>query len=126
MDNVDMDGNENMDDDNISGDGGDDADDLDAKQEYVKKEYIARPYTSETGALEEVQASIIKNTRPRIVMKITRQRKEFCQDNIGYVEKDATESFSQELRQQTKNIMYMTQKKVLEKGFQAALQMKRF
>ena len=126
MDNVDMDGNEGMDDDNISGDGGDDADDLDAKQEYVKKEYIARPYVSETGALEEVQSSIIKNTRPRIVMKVTRQRKEFCQDNIGYVEKDATESFSQELRSQTKNIMYMTQKRVLEKGFQAALQMKRF
>lgn len=72
MDNMDMEGNEGMDDDNISGADGEDADDLDAKQEYVKKEYVARPYTSDTGALEEVQNSIIKNTRPRIVMKVTR------------------------------------------------------
>ena len=35
--------------DNISGDGGEDGDDLDAKQEYVKKEYVARPYASDTG-----------------------------------------------------------------------------
>lgn len=40
--------------DNISGDGGEDGDDLDAKQEYVKKEYVARPYASDTGALQEI------------------------------------------------------------------------
>jgi len=86
----------------------------------VKKEYVARPYTCESGMLEEVQNSIIKNTRPQIILKVARQRKEFGQDNIGYVEKDATESFSQELKSSVKNIMYMTQRKVLDIGLQAA------
>jgi len=46
-----MDGAEGMDEDNISGDGAEQDDDLDGKQEYVKKEFIARPYTSDSGAL---------------------------------------------------------------------------
>ena len=106
--------------DNISGDGAEEGDDGEGKQEYVKKEYVARPYSSDTGVLEDIQSSIIKNTRPMMTMKVARQRKEFGQDNIGYVEKDATESFSQELKSSVKNIMYMTQKKVLEIGLQAA------
>jgi len=40
--------------DNISGDGVEEGDDGEGKQEYVKKEYIARPYKSDTGMLEEV------------------------------------------------------------------------
>ena len=40
--------------DDMSGDGGDDGDDGDVKQEYVKKEFVARPYASDTGVLEEV------------------------------------------------------------------------
>lgn len=40
---------------NASGDGGDDYDEGDAKAEYVKKEYFARPYECITGALEEVE-----------------------------------------------------------------------
>jgi len=35
--------------DNMSGDGGDDQDDGEGKQEYIKKEFVARPYVSETG-----------------------------------------------------------------------------
>lgn len=42
------------DNDNVSGDGGDDGDDGDVKQEYVKKEFIAKPWVSDSGALEEV------------------------------------------------------------------------
>ena len=52
--------------DNLSGDGGDDGEDGEGKQEYVKKEYIAKPYTSTSGVLEEVENSIIKNNRPRL------------------------------------------------------------
>jgi hypothetical protein len=52
--------------DNLSGDGGDDGEDGEGKQEYVKKEYIARPYESTSGVLEEVENSIIKNSRPRL------------------------------------------------------------
>jgi hypothetical protein len=39
-------------------DGGD-LDDLDGKQEYVRKEFFARPYESNTGVQEEVQNAIV-------------------------------------------------------------------
>ena len=80
-----------MDGDNISGDGAEDGDDMDAKQEYVKKEYVARPYASESGAMEEVQESLIKNSRPRLRLRIARPRKEFGLDGFNYIDKDATE-----------------------------------
>ena len=41
--------------DNASGDGNEDYDEGDAKAEYVKKEYFAKPYTCTTWALEEVE-----------------------------------------------------------------------
>jgi hypothetical protein len=50
----------------MSGGDGDDGDDGDVKQEYVKKEYVARPYTSDSGVLEQVEKSIIKESRPLI------------------------------------------------------------
>jgi len=34
-----------------------------AKQEYVKKEFVARPYISTTGAEAEVKGLIVKNSR---------------------------------------------------------------
>jgi hypothetical protein len=54
---------ENRDDADMSGDGEGD-DDGDNKQEYVKKEFVARPYVSETDVLEKVQNSIVKESRP--------------------------------------------------------------
>jgi len=38
----------------MSGADGEDGDDGDIKQEYVKKEFVARPYTSDTGVLDHV------------------------------------------------------------------------
>ena len=48
----------------MSGDGLDGDDGDDNKQEYQKKEFFARPYTSTTGVMDEVHNSIIKNQRP--------------------------------------------------------------
>jgi len=48
----------------MSGDGADDNDDGDNKQEYIKKEFVAKPYECNSGVLEEVRSSIIKNSRP--------------------------------------------------------------
>lgn len=64
--------------DNQSGDGEGEFDDGEAKQEYVKKEYVANlDYVSTTGALEEVENSIIKPSRPKLRMRVSRARKEF-------------------------------------------------
>jgi hypothetical protein len=103
----------------VSGDGGDDGDDGDAKQEYVKKEFVARPYECKTGVLEEVFASIIKDSRPKLQMRISRMRRDFGQDGFNFIDKDASE-FSADLKSVTKNIMYMNTKKVLDIGLQAA------
>ena len=52
-------------DEDVEGDGdGDGDEDGDAKAEYVKKEYFARPYESTSGMLDEVQNSIVQNSRP--------------------------------------------------------------
>ena len=113
----------------MSGDGADDGDDGADKQEYVKKDFVAKPYTSETGMLEEVENSIIKDSRPRLKMRISRQRRDYGQDGFNFIDKDATQSteFSVPLQSTIKNIMYMenTKKKVLDIGLQAAHQMKR-
>ena len=63
--------------DNVSGEGNEDDFDGDAKAEYVKKEYFARPYECVTGALEEVEKSIIRGSRPKLQMRISRPRREY-------------------------------------------------
>lgn len=104
--------------DEMSGDGGDDGDDGEAKQEWVKKEYIARPYTCTTGVLEEVEESIIRETRPLISLRISRPRREFGQDGFNFIDKDGTEFFV-DLKGVTKNILYLegAQRKVIQSGF---------
>ena len=85
------------------GDGdGEDGDDGDAKAEYVKKEYFARPYESETGMLEEVEQSIVKNSRPLMQMRISKKRKEFGND-FTPIEKEASDA-TIDLKAPTKNI----------------------
>ena len=59
----------------MSNDGGDGDDGDENKQEYVKKEFVARPYECRSGVLEEVHDSIIKNSRPLLQMRISRPRK---------------------------------------------------
>ena len=103
----------------MSGGDGDDGDDGDIKQEYVKKEYIARPYSSETGVLEAVEKSIIKESRPLLQMRISRPRNLFGQDGFNFIDKDGSEFFV-DMKGAIKNISLMTKKKVLEMGLQAA------
>jgi len=99
----------------MSGGDGEDGDDGDIKQEYVKKEFVARPYTSDTGVLESVERSIIKESRPLMQMRITRQRSLFGQDGFNFIEKDGSEYFM-DMKGAIKNISLMTRKKVLEMG----------
>lgn len=107
-------------DEDVEGDGdGDDGEDGDAKAEYVKKEYFARPWVSNTGMLEEVQDSIVRNSRPLMQMRITKKRKDFGSDTAPFMEKDANDSCI-DLKAPVKNIMYVTSKKTLDIGLQAA------
>jgi len=56
----------------MSGDGNEDNEDADGKQEYVKKEFVARPYQLTSGVYEQVISTIIKPTRPLLSMRISR------------------------------------------------------
>ena len=102
--------------DNQSGDGEGDFDDAEGKQEYVKKEFVANlNYVSTTGALEEVENSIIKASRPKLRMRVSRPRKEYGQEGFNLAEKEASEN-SVDLKSVVKNIDYITKKKVLDMG----------
>lgn len=46
-------------DDGMSGDVGEGDDGDDNKLEYVKKEFVARPYECTSGVLEEIEKSIV-------------------------------------------------------------------
>ena len=97
--------------------GADDLDELDGKAEYVKKEFFARPYESNSGVLEEVAESIVKDSRARLTMRISRPRKEFGQDGFNFMDKDAGEYFV-DCKGQVKNIQPSRHKKqVMEGGF---------
>lgn len=61
----------------MSADVGDGDEGDENKQEYVKKEFVARPYESTSGVLEEIEKSIIQNTRPLMRMRISRKRRLF-------------------------------------------------
>jgi hypothetical protein len=107
----------------MSGDGAEGDEGDENKQEYVKKEFVARPYESTSGVLDEIEKSIIKNSRPLLKMRISRQRKEFGQDGINLGEKDAKDAteFTTDCKGTIKKIEPSRhQKKVLEGGFQAA------
>ena len=85
---------------------------------------MARAYESTSGVLEEVEKSIVKNSRPLLQMRISRQRREFGQDGVNFTDKDAAE-YSHECKTATKGITVSRHpKKVLEDGFQAAHQIK--
>ena len=60
--------------------GNEDADDGENKAEYVKKEYVARPYDCTSGVLEEVENSIVKDKRKLFHLRISRKRREFDED----------------------------------------------
>jgi len=89
-----------------------------------RKNFAKLEYVSTTGALEEVEKSIIKASRPKLRMRVSRPRKEYGQEGFNFADKEASEN-SYDLKSLTKNIDYITKKKVLDMGLQAAYQMKR-
>jgi hypothetical protein len=95
------------------------------KQDYVKKEYVARPYDSNSGCIEDVESSIVKNSRALLNMRITRERKEFGQDGFNFMDKDSGE-FWADCKGQVKHLTPSRHlKKVLDSGFQASSEIKR-
>lgn len=100
--------------DDVSGDGAEDGEEADEKKEYVKKEFVARPYESTSGVLEEVKESIIKESRPLLKMRISRQRREFGQDGFNLI--DGSELNTDMKPIAIKNITYLLKKKVLDIG----------
>jgi len=108
----------------MSNAGDDDNDEGDGKQEYVKKEFVARPYELVSGVLEEVEQTIVKPSRPLLNMRISRQRREFGQDGFNFIDKDGSDFFI-DLKGVVKNIVPSRHtKKVLDAGFQAAYKIK--
>ena len=71
------------------------------KQEYVKKEFVAKPYECTSGVLQDVEKSIVKNTRPLLQMRISRQRKEFGLEQFTLIDKEASD-FTVECKGQVK------------------------
>ena len=132
-----MEGDEGRDDDidkegsEGEGDGGDDEGGA-GKQEYVKKEFVARPYLSTFGTDIEVKGSIIKNSRyyssndltlyfrPLMKIRISRPRRDFGHEGISFIDREAGES---NLEIKVAKTGYFTKKKVLEIGLQAANKM---
>jgi hypothetical protein len=111
----------------MSGEGADGDDGDENKQEYVKKEFVARPYECTSGVLEEIEKTIIKNSRPLLQMRISRQRKEFGADGLNLADKDAKDAteFTTDCKGTIKKIEPSRhKKKILDRGFQAAYQVK--
>jgi hypothetical protein len=75
---------------------------------------VARPYECTSGVLEEVEESIIKESRPLLKMRISRQRREFGQDGFNLI--DGSELNTDMKPIAIRNITYLTKKKVLDIG----------
>ena len=84
---------ERNDDENVSGDGdyGEDGD-LEGRQQYLKKVYVARPFECTSGVLEDIQDSIVKEKRSLMQMRISRPHRDFEQDGFKFIDKEATEN----------------------------------
>lgn len=68
---------------------GEDAEDDGEKKEYVKKDFVAKPYSSDGITETEVNNLIVKNSRPLIKMRVSKLRREFGLENYQMIEKDA-------------------------------------
>ena len=80
--------------------GGEEGEDGDGKQEYVKVDlqpFMRGPYTAQEGVQQEVEDSIIEPSRPLLQMRISRQRRDFGTEGFSLIEKEASE-FTHELK----------------------------
>ena len=110
-------------DDEISGDG--DGDDGEGKVEYVKKQFVARPWVTDSGVYEDMMAHKITQTRPLHKVRVSKPRKEFADTGLSIVDKDSgdMQSVCQEFKPQFQkgfNYMERDRRKVLHIGLQAA------
>ena len=108
----------------MSNDGGEDGDDGEVKLDYVKKEFVARAYECTSGMLDEVEASIVKDQRPKLRMRLSKPRREFCLDGPTFIDKESSDFFT-DLKSQKQQNVVLVKKKILDIGLQAAHEMKR-
>lgn len=75
--------------------------------------YVARPWDCTSGVLEEVEASILKPSRPLVRMRVSMQRKMFADPNLGIVDKESGDmpGATQDFKPPMKNLTYMDKDK---------------
>merc|ERR1719230_492445 len=75
--------------DDLSGEGDGDGDDAEGKVEYVKKQFVARPWVSNSGVYDDLMAHKIQEKRPLFKVRVSKPRKEFADNGLSIVEKDS-------------------------------------
>lgn len=95
------------------------------KQEYVRKEFFARPYESDGVTEAAVNQLIVKPSRQLIRMRVSKPRREFGLENFTLIDKEAGETTTdlKFVQKNTGSIQRNTKRKVLQMGLQAANQM---
>lgn len=64
----------------------------DAKQEYVRKEFFARPYEGDGVTEEAVNQLIVQPGRPLMKIRVSKARREFGLENFQLIDKEAAET----------------------------------
>lgn len=93
---------------------------------YIEKDFVARPYESESKQLniEEVESLKPKNTRKPYKVRISRRRCEFNSDAFNFIEREPGDG-AQEIKAKKINSLIQN-KMVLDIALQAAKPMKTF
>ena len=117
-------------DEDLEDEGDGDGEDGDGKAEYVKKQFVARPWESNSGVYDDMMKHKVTQTRPLFKVRVSKQRKEFADNTLSIVEKDSgdMQSVCQEFKPQFQkgfNYMDRDRRRVLDIGLQAANQVKR-
>lgn len=111
--------------DDISGEGDGDGEEGEGKVEYVKKQFVAKPWESNSGVYEDIIAHQVKESRPLYKVRVSKPRKEFADNALSIVDKDSgdMQSVCSEFKPAfVKGFNYMDRDKrrVLDIGLQAA------
>lgn len=114
-----------VEDDELSGEGDGDGDEAEGKVEYVKKQFVARPWESNSGVYEDLINHTVKESRPLYKVRVSKPRKEFADTALSIVDKDTGDnpSVCQEFKpafQKGFNYMERDKRRVLDIGLQAA------
>ena len=85
--------------------GGDEGEDENKQADYVKKEFIARPFDPTPEILEAVENSSVKNKRPLIRMRVSRPRIAFGGEPV-VADRDANDLNPQDIKPVCKPFTY--------------------